>query len=248
MSDARFAGRLTALSALTAAVVPLHVTTKLLRGGDSRWPRRFLGSAARLAGFRVRTTGVPLERDVFYVANHLSWIDILALGGASGCAFISKDGVAAAPLVGWLARQNHTIFVSRERRGEVGTQIETVRTAVARHQPVALFPEGTTGDGRALLPFKPALFAVLLPPPRDIRIQPVLIDYGPADPLVAWADGESGLANARRILGSRGAKTLTLHFLDPFDPGAHPDRKQLAAETRARIEAARAMLERRPAL
>lgn len=237
MTRARFLFRLIGLIALVLAIVPVHVISKLF--GPSPWPPRFLGAAARIAGFRVIVRGTPLRRDVFYIANHLSWIDILALGGATGCAFISKDAVARAPIVSWLARQNNTIFIARERRGEVGAQVETVRAAMASHQPVTLFPEGTTGNGRALLPFKPALFAVLLPPPRSMHIQPVVLDYGAFGPLIAWQEGESGLANAIRVLGSPGAKTLTLHFLDAFDPGTHPDRKTLAAETYARIAAAR---------
>jgi 1-acyl-sn-glycerol-3-phosphate acyltransferase len=237
MTGARFIFRLIGLIALVLAIVPLHIISKLF--GSSPWPPRFLGAAAHIAGFRVTVRGNPLRRDVFYIANHLSWIDILALGGATGCAFISKDAVAHAPIVSWLARQNNTIFIARERRGDVGAQVETVRAAMASHQPVTLFPEGTTGNGRELLPFKPALFAVLLPPPRSMHIQPVMLDYGAFGPLIAWRDGESGLANAIRILGSPVAKTLTLHFLEAFDPGTHPDRKTLASETYARIAAAR---------
>ena len=208
------------------------------RKGHSPWPQYFLRRAAHHAGFDIRIEGTPLLHDVFFVGNHLSWIDILAMGGTTGCAFISKDDVKGAPIVGWLAAQNNTIFVARQRRGEVSGQIDAVRDALAAHQPIALFPEGTTGDGKALLPFKPALFSVLLPPPRAILIQPVVIDYGDAAQLVAWADGESGIANARRILGAPGRRTVTLHFLAPFDPGDHPDRKALSAESRARIEAA----------
>lgn len=236
MSGLRALARLLALLAHTIGCVLPHLVAR--RSGHSRWPRYFLGRAARLAGFDVRIEGTPLLHDVFFIGNHLSWIDILALGGATGCAFISKDHVARAPVVGWLAAQNNTIFVARDRRGAIAGQIESVRAALAAHQPIALFPEGTTGDGRELLPFKPALFSVLLPPPRAILIQPVLLDYGAATPLVAWADGESGIANALRILGARGRRRLVLRFLDPFDPGDHPDRKSLAAQTRARIEAA----------
>lgn len=234
MTHLRLLWRLLLLLGVVLWHVPLHLLAK--RSGHSPWPRRFLGRAAQAAGFDVTLAGAdPLPHDVFFIANHLSWIDILALGGATGCTFISKDSVQKAPLVGWLAAQNHTIYVSRERRGAVSGQIDSVRAAMAAHQPIALFPEGTTGDGTALLPFKSALFSVLLPPPRAIRIQPVVLDYGSASTLVAWRDGESGLANARRILSAPGRRTLTLHMLAPFDPGAHPDRKTLAAEARARI-------------
>ncbi|MBT2187582.1 lysophospholipid acyltransferase family protein [Sphingobium nicotianae] len=236
MTTLRALLRILRLVALTAYCVPPHLLARRRR--PSPWPQRFLGRAARIAGFDVRISGTPLLHDVFYVANHLSWIDILSLGGATGCAFISKDGVQATPVVGWLAAQNNTIFVARKQRGAIAGQVEAVRAAVALHQPIALFPEGTTGDGSTLLPFKPALFEVLLPPPRAIRIQPVVMDYGPAGPMVAWREGESGIANALRVLGAKGRRPLTLHFLAPFDPGDHPDRKTLSAETRARIAAA----------
>lgn len=237
MRRLRAFGRLALLLGLVIGCVFPHLLAK--RRGPSPWPRRFLRSAGRIAGFDVRIAGTPLLHDVFFVANHLSWIDILLLGGTTGCAFISKDGVQRAPVVGWLAAQNNTIFVARERRGEVSSHIDSVRDALAAHQPIALFAEGGTGDGKTLLPFKPPLFAVLLPPPRAILVQPVVIDYGAATPLILWG-AESGIANALRILGAPGRKTVTLRFLDPFDPGAHPDRKALAAQSRALIEAAQA--------
>ena len=236
MNHLRVFWRLARLIGLVLAYIVPHLLAR--RSGHSPWPRRFLDRAARAAGFDVRIKGTPLLHDVFFAANHLSWIDILAMGGATGCAFISKDGIERAPIVGWLAAQNNTIFIARERRGVISSQIESVRNAIATHQPITLFPEGTTGDGNKLLPFKPALFAVLLPPPRAILIQPVLIDYGDATDIVVWREGESGIANALRILGAPGRRMVTLHFLDPFDPAAHADRKALAAEIRTRMETA----------
>lgn len=232
----RVAWRIAGLVGLILCCIVPHLLAR--RAGNSVWPQRFLGAAARVAGFDVRTSGTPLVQDVFFAANHLSWIDILALGGATGCSFISKDDIQRAPIVGWLAAQNNTIFVARERRGVISGQIESVRKAISAHQPITLFPEGTTGDGTQLLPFKPALLAVLMPPPRAILIQPVLIDYGEATDVVVWREGESGVANALRILGAPGRRAVTLHFLTPFDPAAHADRKILAAEIRARMGAA----------
>lgn len=202
---------------------------------SSPWPRRFLGLAARSAGARVRIEGRPLTQDVFFIANHVSWIDILAMGGATGTAFISHEGVASWPMIGWLARQNNTMFISRTDRHAVRHQIEALHAALKRHQPVTLFPEGTTSDGTGLLPFKPALLAGLMPPPRALKIQPVWIDYGEAVGDIAWHGNESAGANAGRILSRKGAIPLTLHFLEPFDPHAFPDRKAIAEEARNRI-------------
>ena len=235
MGALRLIWRLARLIGVTIACVIPHLIAR--RIGTSPWPQIFLGRAARAAGFDVRIAGEPRLHDVFYVANHLSWLDILSIGGATGCAFISKSGVGTAPLIGWLAAQNNTIFVAREKRGEVAAHVEAVRVALDAHQPIALFAEGGTGDGKTLGPFKPPMFEVLLPPPREIMIQPVVIDYGAATAMVAWGD-EGGLGNAARILASPGRKAVTLTFLEPFDPGDHVDRKTLAAETRARIAAA----------
>jgi 1-acyl-sn-glycerol-3-phosphate acyltransferase len=238
MSALRFSWRLTLLIAVTIGCVVPHLFVR--HRGRSPWPQRFLGGCAKAAGFDVRIEGTPRLHEVFYVSNHLSWIDILSLGGATGCTFIAKDGVERAPVIGWLSKQNNTIFVAREKRGEVASHIGIVRKALEAHQPITLFAEGGTGDGSRLFPFKAPLFSVLLPPPRAIRIQPVVIDYGAATSLVVWVGKESGISNARRILGARGRRTLTLRFLEPFDPGEHPDRKLLAAETYKRIEAAQA--------
>ncbi len=201
----------------------------------SPWPRRFLGVAAWSIGARVRTEGRPLRRDVFFIANHLSWVDILALGGVTGSAFIAHDGVAGWPVIGWLARQNGTIFVARADRHAVRDQIGILRAALEGHQPAALFPEGTTGDGTSLLPFKPALLAGLMPPPRDLDIQPVWIDYGDATGEIAWHSDEPAGANALRLLGRKGPLSVTLHFLNPFDPEDYPDRKSIAEQARNRI-------------
>lgn len=192
--------------------------------------------AARAVGVRVSVTGTPLKRDVFFLANHLSWIDILAMGSATGTAFVAKDDVQDLPLVGWLAAQNNTLFIARNRRHAVSQQVDALRVALADHQPMTLFPEGTTGHGHELLPFKPALLSVMLPPPRDLMIQPVYIDYGSAAAAIAWHE-PSLATNALRVLARLGALRVTLHFLPPFDPQDYPDRKALAAESRKRIAA-----------
>jgi 1-acyl-sn-glycerol-3-phosphate acyltransferase len=113
--------------------------------------------------------------------------------------------------------------------------VATIRAALSDGQPLAVFPEGTTGDDLTILPFKPALFAALVPPLPGILVQPVRIDYGPAEGELAWLGQEAGDAHARRVLRRAGRFTVTLHYLPPFAPADYPDRKAIAAEARARI-------------
>jgi 1-acyl-sn-glycerol-3-phosphate acyltransferase len=214
----------------------LHGAWRLVRA-PSPWPRRFLGTVARIVGARVRVVGQPLRRDVVVLANHLSWIDILLLAGANGTAFVAKSELRTVPLIGWLCTLNHTIFVARGDRMNVAAQVARLRDALSQPWPVTIFPEGTTGDGVTLLPFKAALLGALDPAPAGLMVQPVRINYGAATAELAWVGDEPGIDHARRVLARPGRFTATLHFLEPFAPSG--DRKAIAAEARARIAAAR---------
>lgn len=234
---ARVILRLAALVAALVLALPLHLLWRLVRL-PSPWPRLFLGSMGWIIGARRRTVGTPLRRDVVFVSNHLSWMDIPILAGRTGTAFVAKAELRQVPLVGWLCTLNRTLFVRREDRLGVADQINALRGALAETWAITIFPEGTTGDGVDLLPFKAALLAVLDPPPPGVLVQPVRIDYGAATGELAWVGDEPGQAHAMRVLRRRGIFTATLTFCDPFDPHDHPGRKAIAAEARARIAAA----------
>lgn len=197
------------------------------------WRRFFLQWFGEAMGLDVRIEGKPVSRDVLYVANHVSWLDILALGGATHTAFVSKDDVDGWPLVGMLARIGGTIFIDRQSRRAARDQADQLATALLAHDPIALFPEGTTGDGISLFPFRPTLFASVAPPPPGIVVQPVAIDYGAAAPAIAWTGNEDLGPNARKVLGRPGALVCTIRFLPPLPP--IDDRKRLAAEAQTVI-------------
>jgi 1-acyl-sn-glycerol-3-phosphate acyltransferase len=213
--------------------LPLHYLWKLF-GARSPWPRRFLAWVGRAAGMQVRTVGTPLSANVLFLANHLSWLDILIVAGASGAAFVAKAEVETTPVIGWLARLNNTVFVARAERSGVRGQADALRSALASGQPVALFPEGTTDGGPDILPFRASLLAALFPPLPGVRVQPIALDYGAAGHDLAWIGDETGLANVRKVLTRRGTVPVVLHFLAPVDP-ASGDRKTLAAAARDEI-------------
>jgi len=243
-SRARAVLRIGGLVLLFAVCLLPHLLAKTLNG-HSPWPRRFLGSAARVCGARARIEGSPLAPRSLIVANHSSWLDILILGGV-GSAFVSKAEIAGVPLIGWLADQNRTIYIARSDRGDARGQVRRIADALDHPQPLTIFPEGTTGDGRALLPFRSTLLAAVAPPPPGVEIRPVAIDYGDGSPAVAWTGGEGGLSNAMRVIGLRGTREVTVHLLDPLDPGT--DRKGLARSAQAAIATAMSSANARDAL
>ena len=203
----------------------------------SPWPRRFLGGCARLAGADVRTVGEPVAPHSFLVANHVSWLDIFVLAGATGCAFVAKAEIGDHPVIKWFADQNNTLYVRRSDRRAVGGQAAEIVAALRRRdQPLAIFPEGTVGiDGR-LLPFRPALLSAVAPPPANVTVRPVALDFGAVFPELSWAPDEHGIGNAWRLLGRRGRIPVTVRLLAPLSPSA--DRKALAGQAHDSIASA----------
>ncbi len=215
-------------------LLPLHLVWHVLKL-PSPWAMLFLRIAARVLGARVQVFGAPLRKDVFFVANHLSWHDIPILAGITGTAFVAQDGVRDWPVIGWLAKLNRTIFVSRTDKQNVAAQVSELREAIAENWSVTLFPEGTTSDGNGLLPFKGSLFATLAPPPKPMLIQPVWLDFGDAGPEIAWLGEETGWESAWRAFIRPGSYRVGVHYLEPFDPALLADRKEVCALARQSI-------------
>jgi 1-acyl-sn-glycerol-3-phosphate acyltransferase len=217
--------------------VPLHYLWALF--GDSPWPRLYLRWVGWSAGVRVRVSGAPLERDVLFVSNHSSWLDIMILAGTTGTAFVAKDEVARWPVAGWLATLNRSVFIARAQRSAVRGQADALRDALASGRPVALFPEGTTEGGHDVLPFRASLLAALFPPLPRLRVQPVALAYDEAARDIAWIGDEGAADNARRVLSRPGTIPVYVHFLAPVDPAEAGNRKILAE--RARVEIVEAL-------
>lgn len=225
--------RAAGLALLFLACAPLHVAARALTG-RSGWQRRFLAVAARLAGARVRVTGEPIGPHSLILANHVSWLDILILGGSVDSAFVSKDNLGHG-LIHWLADQNATRYVNRDARRAAADQARQVAEALAGAKPLTIFPEGTVGPGDRLLPFRSTLLAAVAPPPPGVEVRPVAIDYGPAATEISW-HGQTGRDNVVRLLSRKGVLPVTLRLLPPLP--ASPDRKQLARDAHAAISAA----------
>lgn len=222
--------RIAAIAGLFAVCAPLHILTKLLFG-RSFWPSWFLGTVAWLAGARVKVSGAPIRPHSLLIANHTSWLDILILGGACRCAFVSKDQLGH-PLIHWLADQNATVYVKRSHVKGAKDQAITIAAALERDKPVTLFPEGTTGPGTHLLPFRSTLLEAANFAARDVAIRPVAVDYGAARAEVGWCE-EPGAANVLRLLGRKGTLPVQVIVLDPLNRGG--DRKQLTNAAREAI-------------
>ena len=182
----------------------------------------------------MRVSGEPIRAHTLLICNHVSWLDILVLGGATGCAFVSKESLGH-PLVHWLADQNQTLYIHRGRRSATADQASAIAGALDRPQPLALFPEGTTGPGDHLLPFRSSLLDAVAPAPPQVEVRPVAIDYGSGASEIGWYE-ESAKSNVPRVLGRKGHLPTVVHILPPLEPSE--DRKHLAHQAREAIAAA----------
>jgi 1-acyl-sn-glycerol-3-phosphate acyltransferase len=227
----RAALRIVGLVLLLLVCAPIHVLTKLIFR-RSPWPPWFLAAAAWIIGARARMKGARIRRHTLLVSNHVSWLDILVIGGTTKCAFVSKDELGH-PLIHWLADQNATVYVKRSHRKGAKNQAIAIAEALESDTPVALFPEGTTSPGTHLLPFRSTLLEAANFAAKDVEIRPVVIDYGPAAAAeIGWWE-EPGKDNVLRLLGRRGTLPVTVRVLPPLDRTG--DRKRLAEEAREAI-------------
>src|SRR6185503_9184446 len=171
--NARAALRIAGLFALFGVLGPIHVATRALFG-RSRWPQRFLAGAAWIAGARVRIDGEPLGPHTLLVSNHLSWLDIVVLGGSVNAAFVAKDELGH-PLLHWLADQNGTVYVKRSHVKGAKEQAVALAKALDGDKPVTVFPETTTGPGTHLLPFRSTLLEAANYAAKDVAVRPIAI-------------------------------------------------------------------------
>jgi lyso-ornithine lipid O-acyltransferase len=238
--------RLALYLACTLSLMPVQGLGLALRRPWSRTlPTLYHRWCCRILGFRVRTIGAPTaERPVLFVSNHISYTDIAVLGSVIVGSFIAKTEVAGWPLFGWLAKLQRTVFVDRRMRS-TRSQLEAMTQRLAAGDALILFPEGTSGDGNRVLPFKTALFSAAENRGQiaPIAVQPVSIAYTRLDgmplgrllrPFFAWY-GTTGLApHLWRMLGL-GIVEVAVEFHPPTFLADCGSRKALARYCHARI-------------
>jgi 1-acyl-sn-glycerol-3-phosphate acyltransferase len=205
------------------------------RGGlDERFMRGWCRIACAILGLRVRRIGTPAPGPALYVANHVSWLEIIALGSVTPLAFVSKDDVKRWPLIGRLASAVGTIFLRRGSARAAARVVSCATLRLAEGRSVAVFPEGTSTTGEAVLAFKSSLFEA--PARLGCDVQPVSVSYPlvPGRPAVAPFVGEDEfLAHLLRVLAEPGL-VVELTYA-PALSGHGRTREELAHAARAAV-------------
>lgn len=205
------------------------------------WARHML--AALGVELRMHGGEESSAQGVLLVANHVSWLDILAIDAVSSACFVAKSEVRAWPVVGWLAASAGTLFLERRRRRDALRMGETMATALSAGATVALFPEGTVGDGTRLLPFHANLLQAAITTGKPVR--PVALKYTdaesgaggdprarPTSAAVAYHGHINLVQSIRKVLAARG---LAVDVYQGAELEGFSDRRMLAECARSAI-------------
>jgi len=117
------------------------------RGFSSKLARTWLGLVARIFGVRIKTYGTALSEKTLFVANHISWLDILILGKLVPIHFLSKHEVKTMPVFGWLATRAGTLYIHRGNKESASEASAEITAALNQKHNSLIFAEGTTTDG-----------------------------------------------------------------------------------------------------
>lgn len=226
--------RLVTLAAVVLGGVGLAAVLPLLPGSvQERSVRRWCAAVLAVLGVRMTRYGpARFGSGVLVVANHVSWLDVVAIGAVQPVRMLAKREVADLPVVGLLAAGFGTIFLDRDRLCSLPAVVAELADALRAGAAVAVFPEGTTWCGMSGGSFRPAVFQAALDAGAAIR--PVALHYrlldGRATTAAAFVGTETLRSSLRRIARLRGM-VVELNVLPLLRPGPGEGRRELAGTT-----------------
>lgn len=203
------------------------------------WARTLL---ARLAIKLVVSGAPPSAGPVLLASNHISWLDIVVMHAARHCRFISKSEVRHWPVVGMLATAAGTLYIERESRRDAMRVVHHMAERLLAGDILAVFPEGTTGDGRELLPFHANLLQAAIA--VHAPIQPVALTFqdeasGAQSFAPCYIGDDTLLASLWRTLRTQGLAAV-VRFGEPQSAQGR-DRRAWASDLRETIQAMRSI-------
>lgn len=200
-------------------------------------------------GVKVTQIGAPAaSKPTLLLSNHISWMDIPAIGSIVPISFVAKAEVGRWPIVSTLAKLQKTIFVDRTRKTDTGRVVNEMSDRMSEGRGVVLFAEGTSDIGSHVLPFRSALVgatqaAMKAGEASEIYIQPMCIAYTKLNGLpisraertkIAWV-GDMGLTDNMSDILLSGTKSVSIMFGEPMLIEGTTDRKKITQQAHAQV-------------
>ncbi|MCU1323570.1 MAG: phospholipid/glycerol acyltransferase [Acidobacteriaceae bacterium] len=147
--------------AFVVAGTELLVKRPATREGRAEWLHQFCARSLKSFGIEVEVVGRYPDRGAV-ISNHTGYLDIVVFAALHRCVFVSKAEIAKWPVLGWMTTMSGTVYVHRGRGGSAVQASTGMQAATDAGLPVVFFPEGTTTNGEAMLPFRSGMLAQVL--------------------------------------------------------------------------------------
>lgn len=203
------------------------------RIAKQRWSRQMVG----MLGVKLAPQRLDLPPACLIVANHISWLDVFVINAMSSTHFVCKDDVRDWPFLGWLVTNAETIFIARGSRAAAARTASTLAERMQAGERVMVFPEGTTTNGRFMLPFRTALFEAAVS--TALPVAPLALRYSDkhsASSLAPAYDGDITFGEC--MLSIARASDLRAHVQALSVIAASKARRDMAEQAELSIAAA----------
>ena len=225
------------IAALILAGLPLQrILVRLNSPARRRLPALFHRALLKLFRVRCKVSGPLPGGQLLLAGNHISWLDIIILSAARPASFVARADMADWPLFGLCARLQESVFIDRARRADAARAVDELAARFRAGDTIVLFPEGTTGNGFHLKPFRAPLLEAAAARP-EVPLQPFAIRYtrrgglplGRSDmPAIAWYGDMEIWPHLKGLLAGPPVDA-EIRFGEPLTREAGESRKHLAA-------------------
>ena len=209
-------------------LIGIILTVLFLRGTvppgglATRIVQTWLGVNAKIFGVRTRTVGKPLSGRVLYVADHISWLDIMIIGRLAPAHFLAKLEIKHLPVFGWLATRAGTLYIHRGNRESASEATVELREALLQDHNCIVFAEGGTSDGN-IRRFHGRMLQSAID--AHATIQPIAIFFPARDPDTGQTIlnpatlfvGDTGLGESANRIVEQKHIDAEVHFLQPIE-------------------------------
>lgn len=213
---------------------PYWILLKIHKPWGLRFGRFYLSSWRKCIGHQLVIKGeLSRAKPTLFVSNHSTYVDILVLGTFIPARFVAKKEVAQWPIMGWLATNQETIYINRNRTA-IAEGTDQLVEYIQQGESLILFPEGTTSDGCQILPFGSSFFDVAMK--TNAVVQPVTITYAGWDGLpmpryirkfCGWFSPDVDMVSHLWSLVQLGTIQVVVDLHPPLDPQSFTSRKEL---------------------
>ena len=242
MRSLRLLSILLCLSIFIIITIPIQFILNFLRLNlKNTYPLFFYKIIKNIAGINLHIEGLkknkPNITGTLYIANHVSWFDILCLGSVLNARFIAKKEVASMGIFGFLAKLSNTFFIDNSSKNMIYQYNNFIKSKLLNGESLILFPEGTTSDGNSIKKFKSSLFECINSSDKLINVQPISICYVRKNNLpmgiysrrfIAWV-GETSMVSSMKEFLSSGSITVSLIFHPEVSMSRFDNRKELTS-------------------